>query len=87
LHPYTDADDLGWAAHVCTDGDRALAGKLVEARGSRVGRARVPLPPMLSVDEGLDRAAASLWRKLGPVTIVDVGDIVGAGAPGETRTS
>lgn len=37
---------------------------------------------MRSVDEALDEAARSPWRRLGPVTLVDVDDVVGAGAPG-----
>ena len=83
VHPYTDADDLGWAVHVSTDGDRALAESLAERLADLAWSEReVPLPPMLGVEEALDEARASLWRKLGPVTLVDVDDIVGAGAPG-----
>lgn len=83
VHPYTSADDLGWAAHVCTDGDEALAHSLAEALADRAWSERkVALPPMRSVDEALDEVRTSPWRRLGPVTLVDVDDIVGAGAPG-----
>jgi microcystin degradation protein MlrC len=83
VHPYTDADDLGWAVHVCTDGDAALAEKLADELADRAWDAReAPLPPMFEIEEALDRAASSPWRKLGPVTLVDVDDVVGAGAPG-----
>ncbi|HJL17051.1 MAG TPA: M81 family metallopeptidase [Sandaracinaceae bacterium LLY-WYZ-13_1] len=83
VHPYTSADDLGWAAHVCTDGDEALAERLAEELADRAWAQReVQLPPMRSVDEALDEVKASPWRRLGPVTLVDVDDIVGAGAPG-----
>jgi len=83
VHPYTSADDLGWAAHVCTDNDEALANKLATELAERAWQQRdVVLPPMRSVDEAIDEVASSPWRKLGPVTLVDVDDIVGAGAPG-----
>jgi microcystin degradation protein MlrC len=83
VHPYTSAKDLGWAAHVCTDGDEALANKLAEELAQKAWEQKdVPLPPMFSPSEALDRARDSKWRKLGPVTLVDVDDIVGAGAPG-----
>jgi len=37
---------------------------------------------MRSIGEALDEVKVGLWRRLGPVTLVDVDDIVGAGAPG-----
>ncbi len=83
VHPYTAAEDLGWAAHVCTDGDPALADRLASELADRAWAERkAPIPAMRSVDEALDEVRASLWRRLGPVTLVDVDDIVGAGAPG-----
>lgn len=83
VHPYTTAADLGWAVHVCTDGDQALADRLVDELADRAWAEReVPLPPMRSVDEALDEVARGSARKFGPVTLVDVDDIVGAGAPG-----
>ncbi len=83
VHPYTDADDLGWATHVTTDGAPALAEELAERIADAAWAVRdVPLPPMRTIDEALDEVAAGAWKKLGPVTLVDVDDIVGAGAPG-----
>lgn len=83
VHPFTSAPDLGWAVHVCTDGDPRLAERLADELADRAWAERkVPLPPMRSVDEALDEVRAGLWRRLGPVTLVDVDDIVGAGAPG-----
>lgn len=83
VHPYTSAEDLGWAVHVCSDGDDALANRLADDLADRAWAKRdVALPPMRGVDEALDEIAGGLWRKLGPVSLVDVGDIVGAGAPG-----
>jgi microcystin degradation protein MlrC len=37
---------------------------------------------MRTVDDALDEVATSQWRKLGPIALVDIDDIVGAGAPG-----
>lgn len=83
VHPYTSAEDLGWAVHVCTDGDADLADRLADDLADRAWAQRdVALPPMRGIDEALDEVAASPWKKLGPVSLVDVGDIVGAGAPG-----
>lgn len=83
VHPYTSADDLGWAVHVATEGDASLAERLADELADLAWSVRdVELPPMRGVDEALDEAARSPWRKLGPVTLVDVDDIVGAGAPG-----
>ena len=83
VHPYTAADDLGWAVHVCTDGDRALADRLADELAERAFAQRdVALPPMRSVDQALTEVKRGPWRHAGPVTLVDVDDIVGAGAPG-----
>lgn len=83
VHPYTSAENLGWAVHVCTDGDERLAQRLAEQLADRAWAQRdVQPPPILEVAEALEQAKTSPWRKLGPVTLVDVDDIVGAGAPG-----
>jgi microcystin degradation protein MlrC len=83
VHPYTTAEDLGWAAHVSTDGDRALAERLADELAERAWeQRRVSIPEAYSVDEALARAKRSPLRRLGPVTLVDGDDIVGAGAPG-----
>lgn len=83
VHPYTSAEDLGWAVHVTTDGDRALAEKLADELADLAwGTKDAELPPMRSVESALDEVKRGRARKLGPVTLVDVDDIVGAGAPG-----
>lgn len=83
VHPYTGAENLGWAVHVCTDGDAALANELADALADRAWAQRdAVLPPMLGVEAALDEVERSPWRHAGPVTLVDVDDIVGAGAPG-----
>ena len=83
VHPYTDAERMGWAVHVCTNGDRALAEELADRLADRAWEMReIPPPPMRDVASAIDEVRASRWRHLGPVTLVDVDDIVGAGAPG-----
>lgn len=83
VHPYTDAERIGWAVHVSTNGDRALANDLADRLADRAWAMReIPPPEMSPPAAALDIAAKSWRRKLGPVTLVDVDDIVGAGAPG-----
>ncbi|MFO0614001.1 MAG: M81 family metallopeptidase [Polyangiaceae bacterium] len=83
VHPFTSAEDLGWAVHVSTDGDEALAGELADRLADRAWAERtVELPPRRTPLQGLGDAAKTWARRLGPVTFVDMDDIVGAGAPG-----
>ena len=83
VHPYTDAEVLGWAVHVSTDGDAPLAEKLADELAGKLWEVhKVALPPMFGPSRAIEEARRSPWRKLGPVTLVDVDDIVGAGAPG-----
>lgn len=83
VHPYTSADDLGWSVHVSTDGDPGLAERLADQLADLAfGVRHVPLPAMLGARDAILAAEKSPLRKLGPVTLVDVDDIVGAGAPG-----
>lgn len=83
VHPFTDAEELGWAAHVSTDGDEGLARELADRLGDELWEMRkVELPKMYGPHAAIEEARRSRWRKAGPVTFVDVDDIVGAGAPG-----
>ncbi|MBM4359650.1 MAG: M81 family metallopeptidase [Deltaproteobacteria bacterium] len=83
VHPFTSSKELGWSVHVLTDGDEALASRLADELADLAWQAaETPLPDFHSIDDALDRAGQSTWRHLGPVTLVDVDDIVGAGAPG-----
>ncbi|MBT9558214.1 MAG: M81 family metallopeptidase [Myxococcales bacterium] len=82
VHPYTDSDQLGWAVHVTVDGDAALASRVADELADLAWAQRlIPPPTMLSVPEAL-ASLRSKKRRFGPVSIVDVDDIVGAGAPG-----
>jgi len=83
VHPYTSAENLGWAVHVCVDGDAKLAAKLVDELADRVWAERnASLPKMRTAKDAIAEVARGYWRHLGPVSLVDVDDIVGAGAPG-----
>lgn len=83
VHPYTTAADLGWAVHVTTDRDARMAAEMADRLAERAWAVRnVETPRSWTVDQALDEVRASVWRKLGPITLVDGDDIVGAGAPG-----
>jgi microcystin degradation protein MlrC len=83
VHPFTSSKELGWSVHVLTDGDAALADELADELADLAWKAaETPLPKFHAIDEALDHAGRSTWRRLGPVTLVDADDIVGAGAPG-----
>lgn len=83
VHPYTTAEALGWSVHVSTNGDQALADELVERFADRVWEQRKNrIPELVPVKDALAQAKKHPLRRLGPVTLVDVDDIVGAGAPG-----
>ncbi len=83
VHPFTSSNELGWSAHVLTDGDEALAACLADELADLAWEAaRTPIPKLSPIDDAIVEAKRSLFRKLGPVTLVDTDDIVGAGAPG-----
>ncbi len=84
VHPFSRAPDLGWAVHITTDGDEALANQLADDLAERCFAVKdVPLPPMRTPQEAFaDVKKKSLLGKTGTMSLVDVSDIVGAGAPG-----
>ncbi|MBL4635347.1 MAG: M81 family metallopeptidase [Kofleriaceae bacterium] len=84
VHPYTNAKDLGWAVHVCTDGDQALADKLADELAEMAWVAgKFPLPEFRSASAAIAEVRKSrLSRKLGHISLVDTGDVVGAGSTG-----
>jgi microcystin degradation protein MlrC len=83
VHPYTDAEELGWAAHVSTNDEPALANELLDRLGDRLWEMRKhDLPPMFSPQAAIEETRRTAWHKAGPVTFVDVDDVVSAGAPG-----
>lgn len=79
--PYADVAEMGSALIVVADNDPALArqtvdelaGQLWSHRGEFVGR-------LTGIDEALDRAA----ELSGPICLLDMGDNVGGGSPGDS---
>ena len=83
VHPYTASDELGWAVHVSTDDDEALANRLAEELADRAWAQRnAALPPIEPAAAALDRIENRQGWRPGPVSLLDIDDIVGAGAPG-----
>lgn len=78
--PYADVPEMGASALVVTDSDFAQAEALVSAlqkfcwdrRDEFVGR-------MISIDEAIKQAS----KLAGPITLLDMGDNVGGGSPGD----
>jgi microcystin degradation protein MlrC len=78
--PYADVEEMGSGAIVVTDGDRALAERLAgELAGHLVAHREEFRGQYLSVDE----AVAEAVRGPGPVCLLDMGDNVGGGSPGD----
>lgn len=84
-HPFNDSPDLGWSAHVITDGDPALADRLADELAELAWSVRdVKPPPFFSPSDGIAEVRrAWVARRTGTVCVVDVSDVVGAGTPGE----
>ncbi len=84
-HLWNDHPDLGWACHVVTDDDPALAEQLAEELAERCWAVRHAMPPRpADPSEAIARArAAPLARLFGAVFFVDASDAVGAGGTGE----
>jgi microcystin degradation protein MlrC len=81
-YPYADVPDLGMAVVTVHDGDAAAARAAAEWLARRIwGRRSEFSGSASSVPDALTAAAASERR---PVVLMDVGDNVGAGAPGDS---
>jgi microcystin degradation protein MlrC len=78
--PYADVAEMGAAVLVVTDGDvpraQQLAGELADFWWQR---RQAFAPPLLGVEEAVAQAAALE----GPVCLLDMGDNVGGGSPGD----
>lgn len=85
-HLWNDHPDLGWSAHVTTDGDPALAERLAEEIADLAWAVRDQMPPtFLTPDDAIARIRdARLRRKLGTVCVCDASDVVTAGSTGES---
>jgi microcystin degradation protein MlrC len=81
---YADVEEIGAAVHVVTDGDpelaRAVADELADALWSvRTADTAAALGPAEAV-----AAARASGRKGEPAVLLDVGDNIGGGAPGDS---
>ena len=78
--PYADVAEMGSAAIVVTDNDAKLAQRLVNDLASTWWERRAEfVGQMLGVEQAVDQAA----RLDGPVCLLDMGDNVGGGSPGD----
>jgi len=78
--PYADVPEMGSAVIVVADGDATLARELAEAMGEEMWRQRRRFEPVqTSVKEAIDYALAGRSH---PVVLLDMGDNVGGGSPG-----
>ena len=86
VHVWSDSPDLGWSAVVLTDDDQALAERLAEEIAEALWAVRhEPMPTLHDPAEAFALAeGALLARKTGAVFFSDTGDVVGAGAVGES---
>lgn len=78
--PYADVEEMGSSFVVVTDGDAGRAQSLVDALAKRLVDHRQDfVGQLVGVDEALERAA----KCRGPVCLLDMGDNVGGGSPGD----
>lgn len=84
-HLWLDHAELGWSAHVITDGDPELADRLAEDLADLAWGVRHQQPPEFpDASEAIHEAReARLLRRLGTVCMSDASDMVGAGGTGE----
>jgi microcystin degradation protein MlrC len=77
--PYADVAEMGSSALVVTNGDHALAQRLADDLGETLWSLREGLAgEFISVEDAVSRAKALP----GPVCMLDMGDNVGGGSPG-----
>ncbi|RIK72174.1 MAG: hypothetical protein DCC67_19650, partial [Planctomycetota bacterium] len=84
--PYADVPQMGAATIAVTDGDNALAGELAdELARCAWSRREQFVPELIGVDAALDQleqpGATTSARR--PVCLLDMGDNVGGGGPGD----
>lgn len=79
--PYADVEEMGSSAIVVTDNDLRLAGRLSEQLGNYLSAQRDEFAgELISIDEAIARANSVR----GPVCLLDMGDNVGGGSPGDS---
>ncbi|HEX5105812.1 MAG TPA: M81 family metallopeptidase [Pirellulaceae bacterium] len=78
--PYADVEEMGSATIVVTDNDAELAQQLANDLAQHIWTHREDFAgEFITIDEALDKAAVMS----GPVCLLDMGDNVGGGSPGD----
>jgi microcystin degradation protein MlrC len=78
--PYADVPEMGSSSIAVTDGDPDLAQRMADELAGYLWKNREAFAgEFVGIDEALDRAAG--WR--GPVCLLDMGDNIGGGSPGD----
>jgi microcystin degradation protein MlrC len=78
--PYADVAEMGSAVIVVTNDDQPLAQKCADELARAMWDRREEfVGTLISIDEALDRAV----EMIGPVCLLDMGDNVGGGSPGD----
>lgn len=81
---YADVEDIGAAVHVVTDGDPGLAATVAEELADALWSVREEVPVRaLTPSEAVSEAHAS-GAPGAPAVLLDVGDNIGGGAPGDS---
>ena len=80
--PYADVEEMGMAFLCVTDGDPDLASEVARTVADEAWRARRDLDgDAVPIEDALLRAARDTRR---PIVLLDVGDNVGGGSPGDS---
>lgn len=78
--PYADVPEMGSSFIAVTDNNPALAKQLAQELATYVLEERKSfLPNLISIKEAIDQA----MQFSGPVTLLDIGDNIGGGSPGD----
>jgi microcystin degradation protein MlrC len=78
--PYADVPEMGSSFIAITDNNPVLARQLAdELANYTINNRRAFLPDLISIDQAIDTAMQSP----GPVTLLDIGDNIGGGSPGD----
>lgn len=79
--PYADVEEMGSSFIAVTDNDRPLAQQLADELADWLWEHRTDfVGQMISIDAALDRASGAA----GPIGLLDMGDNVGGGSPGDS---
>lgn len=81
-YPYADVPEMGMAVVVVTDDDQAAAGRHARALAERVWARRAGFDT--TAPGAAEAVALAAAAPAGPVLLLDVGDNIGGGSPGDS---